>query len=172
MGPSRPIRVLAVDDSAVMRGVLRALFQIQGLKKAGNLPAMELCGMAEDGVECLTAVVQLRPDVVVLDLEMPRMNGLDVLERLRIEEPRLPVIMCSSYTERGARSTLDALALGAADYVMKPGDQSDPASSMERLASELLPKIAVLAGAGFSLLSEVRDKTTEPEIAESALAPR
>ena len=167
MGPSRPIRVLAVDDSAVMRGVLRALFQIQGLKKAGNLPAMELCGMAEDGVECLTAVVQLRPDVVVLDLEMPRMNGLDVLERLRIEEPRLPVIMCSSYTERGARSTLDALALGAADYVMKPGDQSDPASSMERLASELLPKIAVLAGAGFSLLSEVRDKTTEPEIAES-----
>jgi len=72
-----------VDDSAVMRGVLRALFQIQGLKKAGNLPAMELCGMAEDGVECLTAVVQLRPDVVVLDLEMPRMNGLDVLERLR-----------------------------------------------------------------------------------------
>ena len=141
------MRVLAVDDSAVMRGVLRMLF-LQHAERRGELPEMELCGIVEDGVECLAAVPRLRPDVVVLDLEMPRMHGLEVLERLRLEEPDLPVIMCSSYTKRGARSTLDALALGAADYVMKPSQQSNFTGAMETLANDLLPKIAALAGFG------------------------
>ena len=167
----RPIRVLAVDDSAVMRGVLRTLFQKQGQKHSSELPAMELCGVVEDGVECLAAVLRLRPDVVVLDLEMPRMHGLDVLERLRLEEPGLPVIMCSAYTERGARATLDALAMGAADYVMKPSEQSDFTSALETLANQLLPKIAALAGAGFQALSEVRGQTTQQVMAESKLSP-
>jgi two-component system chemotaxis response regulator CheB len=170
-GTARPIRVLAVDDSAVMRGVLRTLFQKQGQKHSSELPAMELCGVVEDGVECLAAVLRLRPDVVVLDLEMPRMHGLDVLERLRLEEPGLPVIMCSAYTERGARATLDALAMGAADYVMKPSEQSDFTSALETLASQLLPKIAALAGAGFQALSEVRGQTTQQVMAESKLSP-
>jgi two-component system chemotaxis response regulator CheB len=163
----RPIRVLAVDDSSVMRGVLRRLFQMQEQKLSSDLPSMELCGVAEDGVECLASVLRLRPDVIVLDLEMPRMHGLDVLERLRLDEPGLPVIMCSAYTERGARATLDALALGAADYVMKPGDQKDFASSMETLANQLLPKIAALAGAGFETISGVREETTRKEIEQS-----
>ena len=170
-GTARPIRVLAVDDSAVMRGVLRTLFQTQGQKHSRELPAMELCGVVEDGVECLAAVLRLRPDVVVLDLEMPRMHGLDVLERLRLEEPGLPVIMCSAYTERGARATLDALAMGAADYVMKPSEQSDFTSALETLANQLLPKIAALAGAGFQALSEVRGQTTQQVMAESKLSP-
>jgi two-component system chemotaxis response regulator CheB len=127
--------------------------------------------VVEDGVECLAAVLRLRPDVVVLDLEMPRMHGLDVLERLRLEEPGLPVIMCSAYTERGARATLDALAMGAADYVMKPSEQSDFTSALETLASQLLPKIAALAGAGFQALSEVRGQTTQQVMAESKLSP-
>jgi two-component system chemotaxis response regulator CheB len=142
----RPIRVLAVDDSAVMRGILKTLFVLHGEKQRRGLPPMELCGVVEDGVECLEAVLRLRPDVLVLDLEMPRMHGLDVLERLRLEEPGLPVIMCSAYTEGGARTTLDALALGAADYVMKPGQQSGFAAAMETLAGQLLPKVAALAG--------------------------
>ena len=79
------LRVLAVDDSAVMRGVLRTLFA-QHQERRGELPEMELTGIVEDGVECLAAVLRLRPDVVVLDLEMPRMHGLDVLERLRRDE--------------------------------------------------------------------------------------
>ena len=170
-GTARPIRVLAVDDSAVMRGVLRTLFQTQGQKHSSELPAIELCGVVEDGVECLAAVVRLRPDVVVLDLEMPRMHGLDVLERLRLEEPGLPVIMCSAYTQRGARATLDALAMGAADYVMKPSEQSDLATAIKTLADQLLPKIAALAGAGFEVLSGVRGETTRQEIAESRLSP-
>ncbi len=166
-GATRPIRVLAVDDSAVMRGALRSLFQMHRQKPSSELPAMELCGVVEDGVECLAAVLRLHPDVVVLDLEMPRMHGLDVLERLRVEEPGLPVIMCSAYTERGARATLDALAMGAADYVMKPSEQSGFAMAMETLAGQLLPKVAALAGVGFAALSGVRGKTALQEIAAS-----
>jgi two-component system chemotaxis response regulator CheB len=79
--------------------------------------------------------------------------------------------MCSAYTQRGARSTLDALAMGAADYVMKPSEQSDPATAMQTLAGQLLPKIAALAGAGFEALSGVRGKTTRQTIAESKLSP-
>jgi two-component system chemotaxis response regulator CheB len=141
----KPLRVLCVDDSAVMRGFLRRLFAQHAATPKDGLPEMELCGLVEDGLECLAAVLRIRPDVVVLDLEMPRMHGLDVLERLQMEEPGLPVIMCSSYTEGGARSTLDALALGAADYVMKPSQQSGIDAAIETLSTQLLPKIAALA---------------------------
>jgi len=141
----RPLRVLAADDSAVMRGIMHKLFEKHGGDAASELPRMELCGVARDGVECLESVKLLTPDVLVLDLEMPRMNGLDVLDRLRVESPGLPVIMCSAHTEHGARSTLEALARGAADYVMKPGGQRDVAAALESLAQQLLPKIAVLA---------------------------
>jgi two-component system chemotaxis response regulator CheB len=140
-----PLRVLAADDSAVMRGIMRTLFHTHGEDKLSKLPSMELCGVAQDGVECLEAVERLRPDVLVLDLEMPRLNGLDVLDRLRETHPGLPVIMCSSYTERGARSTLEALARGASDYVMKPSEQRDLATALQSLAQQLLPKIAALA---------------------------
>jgi two-component system, chemotaxis family, protein-glutamate methylesterase/glutaminase len=141
----RPIRVLAADDSAVMRGIMRHLFLTHGGSLKSDLPRMELCGVARDGVECLDAVRQLKPDVLVLDLEMPRLNGLEVLERLRRESPALPVIMCSSHTEHGARSTLEALARGASDYVMKPMEQKDFASALLSLAQQLLPRVAVLA---------------------------
>jgi len=101
--------------------------------------------VARDGVECLEAVKRLMPDVLVLDLEMPRLNGLEVLRRLQVENPGLPVIMCSAHTERGARSTLEALACGAADYVTKPAEQRDFASAMLSLSQQLLPRIAALA---------------------------
>lgn len=139
------LRVLAADDSVVMRGIMRRLFAMQDEGRLSGLPVMELCGVAQDGVECLEAAARLVPDVLVLDLEMPRLNGLEVLDRLRDENPGLPVIMCSSYTERGARSTLEALARGAADYVMKPSEQRDLATALQSLAQELLPKIAALA---------------------------
>ncbi len=141
----RPIRVLAADDSAVMRGIMRHLFLTHGGDAKNELPRMELCGVARDGVECLDAVLQLKPDVLVLDLEMPRLNGLEVLERLRRVSPRLPVIMCSSHTEHGARSTLEALARGASDYVMKPVEQKDFTSALRSLAQQLLPRVAALA---------------------------
>lgn len=143
---ARPLRVLAADDSAVMRGILRTLFQRHAEGKGNELPQMELVAVSRDGVECLQDVTRLNPDVLILDLEMPRMNGLDVLDRLRHTRPRLPVIMCSSHTEMGARATLDALARGAADYVMKPTGQRDLESALASLAGQLLPRIAAFGG--------------------------
>jgi two-component system chemotaxis response regulator CheB len=128
-----------------MRGILRKLFLLHAEAVSKDLPLMELCGVARDGVECLEQVEQLRPDVLVLDLEMPLLNGLEVLDRLRTASSRLPVIMCSSYTEHGARSTLEALGRGASDYVTKPSSQRDFFVAMESLSQQLLPRIAALA---------------------------
>jgi two-component system chemotaxis response regulator CheB len=127
---------------------MRNLFAAHAEDRLTELPAMELCGVARDGVECLEAVNALRPDVLVLDLEMPRLNGLDVLERLGRVSSGLPVIMCSAHTEHGARSTLEALARGASDYVMKPSAQRNFTEALQSLSQQLLPKIAALAKGG------------------------
>ncbi|MEO9071458.1 MAG: chemotaxis response regulator protein-glutamate methylesterase [Edaphobacter sp.] len=167
----RPLRILAADDSAVMRSVLWKLFLMHAQDKASDLPWMELCGIARDGVECLEQIRQLSPDVLVLDLEMPRMNGLDVLDRLRVENPGLPVIMCSAHTEHGARSTLEALARGASDYVMKPSEQRDIAAAMQSLSHQLLPRIAVLAkdarGIGKAERGNARESLQKARITEA-----
>jgi two-component system, chemotaxis family, protein-glutamate methylesterase/glutaminase len=141
----RPLRVLAADDSAVMRSVMWKLFLMHAEDRRSELPRMELCGVARDGVECLELVQRLGPDILVLDLEMPKLNGLEVLDRLRVESPELPVIMCSAYTEHGARSTLEALARGASDYVTKPTEQRDFSAAIQSLSQQLLPRIAALA---------------------------
>jgi two-component system, chemotaxis family, protein-glutamate methylesterase/glutaminase len=158
----RPLRILAADDSVVMRGIMWKLFQMHGEDRSSELPRMELCGVAQDGVDCLESVGRLAPDVLVLDLEMPRLNGLDVLHRLRVENPGLPVIMCSSYTEHGARSTLEALACGASDYVTKPAEQRDFASAMLSLSKQLLPRIAALAKGARQKRAVRADKVVSP----------
>ena len=142
---NKTVRVLAADDSLVMRGIFRELFAPGGALARLGPPAMELCGLAQDGVDCLEAVERLNPDLLLLDLEMPRMHGLDVLSRLRSQNPALPTVMCSVSTARGARTTLDGLALGAADYVTKPTMKNSREAAMDALAAELLPKIAGLA---------------------------
>ncbi len=141
----RPLRILAADDSAVMRSVLWKLFLMHAKERPSELPRMELCGIARDGLECLDQVRKMAPDVLILDLEMPRLNGLGVLDRLRISNPGLPVIMCSAYTEHGARSTLEALGRGASDYVMKPSGQRDFDAALQSLSQQLLPRIVALA---------------------------
>lgn len=143
----RPLRVLVADDSMVMRSILNTLFERHHRIPYAGLPPMELIEAVRDGVECLEAIERLRPDLLVLDLEMPRLNGLGVLEALQRRQQRLPVIMCSSYTVHGARATLDALARGAADYVMKPAGQSGLQQALNSLAEQLLPRIAALASA-------------------------
>jgi two-component system chemotaxis response regulator CheB len=132
----RRIRVLLVDDSAVMRSVLRIVLDAK--------PSIEIAGTAASGPEGLAEFERLRPDLVVLDIEMPGMNGLDVLSGIRQRDRRVPVIMCSSLTERGARITLDALTRGATDYVTKPGAQKSLREGVETLSRELLPKITAL----------------------------
>jgi two-component system chemotaxis response regulator CheB len=144
----RPLRILAADDSAVMRGIMRTLFVRHANEARRDLPPMELVGMARDGVECLDAIQKLSPDALVLDLEMPRLTGLEVLDRLKGVRSSLPVIMCSAHTERGARATLDALARGASDYIMKPTGQRDFESALASLAQQLLPRLAALASRG------------------------
>lgn len=103
-------RLLIVDDSALMRRVLGDVFQ--------NEPGFEVA-YARDGVEALAQVHAFKPDVVTLDVQMPRMDGLSCLDRIMVERP-CPVVMVSSLTAEGADATLEALELGAVDFVAKP----------------------------------------------------
>jgi len=104
-------------------------------------PTVELAGMAKDGIEALDAVERLKPNVVLLDIEMPRMNGLEVLAALRSRHSTTEIIMCSTLTRRGARITLEALAQGATDYITKPTAQHGAADAVATLTRELLPRI-------------------------------
>jgi two-component system, chemotaxis family, protein-glutamate methylesterase/glutaminase len=135
MQPGLPIRVLAIDDSAVVRGLLR--------NALSSCPQVELVGTAQDGAEGLEAIDRLKPDLVLLDVEMPLMNGLEVLAEIRAQRLHTRVIICSSATRRGAGITLEALAHGATDYVSKPV-ASNPSQAAEELNRQLLPKIFAL----------------------------
>src|SRR5436190_3661778 len=89
-------------------------------------------------------MLQVKPDVVILDVEMPEMDGLTTLKELRKAYPRLPVIMFSALTERGAEATLDALSLGATDYFTKPTNVGGLDASLEVIRNELIPEIKTL----------------------------
>ncbi len=134
-----PIRILVVDDSVVIRKLLSETL-------TGDA-AVEVVGVAGDGRIALAKIPLLKPDLITLDIEMPVMNGLETLAAVRKLYPRLPVIMFSTLTERGAAATLDALALGASDYVTKPSNTGSAAVAIERIRVELLPKIKALCGA-------------------------
>ena len=105
------IKVLIVDDSALIRGVMKEIINSQ--------PDMEVVGVAPDPIIARDLIKQTNPDVLTLDVEMPRMDGLDFLEKLMRLRP-MPVVMVSSLTERGSEITLRALELGAVDFVTKP----------------------------------------------------
>lgn len=130
------IRVLIVDDSAVMRSLLRSIVLSD--------PALDVAGTAADGASALESLRLERPDLIVLDVEMPVMDGLATLRALRARDHTVPVIMCSSLTQRGAKVTMEALAGGASDYVAKPSGQAGRESATRALAQELIPKIHAL----------------------------
>lgn len=137
MARARRTRILIVDDSAVMRGLLRSVVSAD--------PTLEVAGTAADGVSALEAISSSRPDLILLDVEMPNLDGLATLRALR-QRSRAPVIMVSATIQRGARVTIEALASGASDYVAKPTQQADRESALRSLAQELLPKIQALTG--------------------------
>ncbi len=128
-----PIRVLVVDDSAVIRKILCEALESD--------PSIQIAGTAPDGRIALAKISQLNPDVVTLDIEMPGISGLETLVEIRKLYPRLPVIMFSTMTERGASITLDALALGASDYVTKPSNTGSLDVTKKRIETDLIPKV-------------------------------
>ncbi len=130
------IRVLIVDDSVVIRKVVTGCLSED--------PDIEVVGTAPDGKIGLAKITQLNPDLITLDIEMPNLDGLQTLTALRKTHPKLPVIMFSTLTERGGSATLDALSLGANDYVTKPANVGSVGAAMQRIRDELIPKIKAL----------------------------
>lgn len=132
----RSVRVLVVDDSALMRKMLRSALDSD--------PDIEVVGAAPDALCARQMIKDLDPDVVTLDVEMPRMDGLAFLEKLMTLRP-MPAIMVSSMTHRGAEITMRALELGAVDFVTKPKALANEGLAI--LRDELIPKVKLAAGA-------------------------
>jgi two-component system chemotaxis response regulator CheB len=131
--PGERIRVMIVDDSVVIRRLVTQALE--------HDPLLEVVGTASNGSIGLQRIPQFNPDVITLDIEMPDMDGLEMLRRVRREYPQLRVIMFSTLTERGAEITLEALTLGADDYVAKVSNEGSLDRSMARLREEMIPKI-------------------------------
>ncbi|GAB6195548.1 protein-glutamate methylesterase/protein-glutamine glutaminase [Lysobacter xanthus] len=143
----RPIRVLVVDDSALIRQLMTELLSAD--------PGIHVVGAAADPFIAREKIKQLDPDVLTLDVEMPRMDGLTFLQNLMRLRP-MPVVMVSSLTEAGATVTLDALALGAVDFVTKPA--IDVARGLSEYATVLQEKVRAAAKARVARI-EVRAAT-------------
>jgi two-component system, chemotaxis family, protein-glutamate methylesterase/glutaminase len=134
--PRPPVRVLIVDDSAVMRSLLRSVVSTD--------PRIEIAATASDGAAALRLLDSVAPDIVLLDVEMPVMDGLSTLKALKARNRRLPVIMCSALTQRGGKVTIEALASGASDCVCKPSGAPSREAAVRTLALDLVPKILAL----------------------------
>jgi len=132
------IKILVVDDSVVVRRMVSDALSAD--------PQLEVVGAAANGKIALARIPQVNPDAVILDVEMPEMDGLETLKRLRQTHLFLPVIMFSTLTQRGAAATLDALSLGANDYVTKPANVGSAHQAIEQIRAELIPKIKMFCG--------------------------
>ena len=131
---SHPVRVLVVDDSALMRKLIPQILERDG--------SMLVVGTAMDGSFVSRKIEELRPDVITLDLEMPRMDGMETLREI-MRTHRLPVIVVSAHSTQGASATFKALSMGAFDFVAKPRDAAS--SRMDEIGAELISKIKAAA---------------------------
>jgi two-component system chemotaxis response regulator CheB len=131
---SHPIRVLVVDDSALMRKLIPKMLERDA--------SIQVVDTAMDGSFALAKIEELKPDVITLDLEMPRMNGTETLREIT-RKYRIPVIVVSAHTTAGASATFKALALGALDFIAKPADAAS--AHMDEIAAELIAKIKAAA---------------------------
>jgi two-component system chemotaxis response regulator CheB len=129
-------KVLVVDDAMLIRRLVTDILAAD--------PVIDVVGEAANGKIALQKIAQLAPDLVTLDVEMPEMNGLQTLKEIRKTHPRLPVIMFSAVTERGAADTLEALHYGASDYVTKPTGAAGRETAQLRIREDLVPKIKSL----------------------------
>jgi len=159
---SERVRVLVVDDSALMRKLIPAILARDS--------SIEVVGTAMDGAFALKKIEELRPDVVTLDLEMPRMDGMEAL-RLIMRRAPVPVILFSTHSREGAYSTFKALALGAIDFVAKPKDAA--AGHIDAIADELIRKIKVAKRAGGFKISApvIEDEPPQKKKGGASLPP-
>jgi two-component system chemotaxis response regulator CheB len=134
------VKVLVVDDSVVIRKILGDCMQAD--------PEIDFLGAAANGKIALQKMAQTVPDVVALDVEMPEMDGLATLEQIRKLYPTLPVVMFSSFTEKAAQTTLEALRRGATDYFAKPNGAGGVQASIEVIRRELVPRLKGLGRVG------------------------
>lgn len=144
----RPIRVVIVDDSRTMRAVIKARLKTD--------PEIEIVGEAGDPYEAREVIKSVNPDVITLDVEMPRMNGLEFLEKIMRLRP-MPVVMISTLTQKGADASIEALALGAVDVIGKPAG-----SEFATAFGDLPEKIRIAAR------SRVADRATRAAAAPAA----
>ena len=160
---SERIRVLVVDDSALMRKLIPAILARDS--------SIEVVGTAMDGTFALKKIEELQPDVVTLDLEMPRMDGMETL-RLIMRNTPLPVILFSTHSKEGGYATLKGLAFGAVDFLAKPKDAA--AGRLDEIADQLIAKIKVAKrAAGRKLPPVIIEETAAPKKGtRAALPPR
>lgn len=168
---TKKIRVLVVDDSTVIRRLLTDILSSD--------PMIEVVGTAAHGKIALSKIPLLRPDLVSLDMEMPEMDGITTLVEIRKLYPKLPVVMFSSMTQRGAAATLDALAKGANDYVAKPASAGGVNESIQYIEKEMIPRVKALCGtlcrsgvSGPVVSSSVRAETNTTGFSASAKTDR
>lgn len=133
-----PIKVMVVDDSVVVRKIVTDVLSED--------PGIQVVGTAVNGKVAVAKLDQLKPDLVTMDIEMPEMNGIEAVRAIRARHARVPIIMFSTLTERGATATLDALSAGANDYVTKPANVGSVGQSMESVREQLIPRIKALTG--------------------------
>jgi two-component system chemotaxis response regulator CheB len=155
----KPIRVLIVDDSPTVQSVLKSLLSTE--------PDIQIVGTASDPYEAKDLIVQEAPDVITLDIEMPRMDGITFLKRLMSFQP-MPVIMISSYTRDNSKRTLEALNAGAIDFVAKPTE--DVKTGLQGLKHEIVTKVRAASQAKIKT-STFFTQPEKPPVAEALIAP-
>jgi two-component system chemotaxis response regulator CheB len=156
------IRILVVDDSVVVRRMVSDAL--------ASDPQLEVAATAANGKIALAKIPQVNPDIVILDVEMPELDGIGTLVEIRKLLPKLPVIMYSTLTQRGAEATIEALSKGATDYVTKPSNVGSAAQGLECIRTQLIPKIKAICGrlSGLPLPSPLTataaSKTPQPRL--------